>query len=111
MIRRSAIVMTTVLALTVLLAATAFAHPGHEQKVMGTVTMVATDHVMLTTTEGRDATVVINKDTKFTRAKKSMKASDMMTGMRVVIAAVTDDHDDKLIATTIELGAAPATKK
>lgn len=111
MIRRSAIAMTTVFALTVLLAPTAFAHPAHEQKVMGTVTMVAADHVMLKTTEGKDATVVINKDTKFTRAKKAMKASDLVEGLRVVIAAVTDENDEKLIAKTVELGPAPATKK
>jgi hypothetical protein len=111
MIRRFAFAIATVLSVTALLAAPAFAHPGHEQKVMGTVTMAAADHVMLKTTEGKDATVVINKDTKFTRAKKAMKASDLVAGMRVVIAAVTDENDDKLIAKTIELGPAPATKK
>lgn len=111
MIRRSAIALTAVFAMIALLATAAFAHPGHEQKVMGTVTMAAPDHVMLRTTQGKDATVVINKDTKFTRAKKAMKASDMMVGMRVVIAAVTDDDDDKLIAQTIELGPALSTKK
>jgi len=110
MIRRSTIVTSTALAITVLLATSAFAHPAHEQKVMGTVTMVAADHVMLKTTEGKDATVVINKDTKFTRAKKAMKASDLVAGMRVVIAAVTDENDEKLIAKTIELGPASAKK-
>jgi len=39
-----------------------------------------------------------------------MKASDLKVGMRIVIAAVTDEDDDKLIATSIELGRAPATK-
>ena len=105
------LVVTAAFAMTVLLTAAAYAHPGHEQKVMGTVTMAAADHVMLKTTQGKDATVVINKDTKFTRAKKAMKAADMVVGMRVVIAAVTDDNDDKLIAKTIELGPAPSTKK
>ena len=52
----------------------------------------------------------INKDTKFLRSKKPMKASHMKVGMRIVIAAVTDEDDDKLIATSIELGRAPATK-
>ena len=111
MIRRSGISVTAVFAITLLLAVAVSAHPGHEQKVMGTVTMAAADHVMLKTTQGKDATVVINTDTKFTRAKKAMKASDMVVGMRVVIAAVTDEDDDKLIAQTIELGPAPSTKK
>lgn len=111
MIRRSAIAVMAVFAMMVLLTGAVLAHPGHDQKVMGTVTMAAADHVMLKTTDGKDATVLINKDTKFARAKKAMKPTDLVVGMRVVIAAVTDDEDDKLIAKTIELGPAPTTKK
>jgi len=74
------------------------------------VTMVAPDHVMLKTPDGRDATVQINNDTKFVRAKKAVTASDMKVGMRIVITAVTDGDDDKLIAKIVELGQAPATK-
>ena len=111
MIRRPAVTITAVFAMIALLTGAAFAHPGHEQKVMGTVTMAAADHVMLKTTEGKDATVLINKDTKFSRAKKAMKATDLVVGMRVVIAAVTDEDDDKLIAKSIELGPVPTTKK
>lgn len=86
------------------------AHPGHEHKIMGTVTMAAADHVMLKDKDGKDATVVIDKNTKFVRSKKAMKAADMRVGMRVVITAVTDEDDDKSIAKVIELGPAPATK-
>ena len=86
------------------------AHPGHEHKVMGTVTMAAADHVMLKDQDGKDATVSINKDTKFLRAKKAMKVSDVKVGMRRVVTAVTDKDDDKSIATVIELGPDPATK-
>ena len=86
------------------------AHPGHEHKVLGTVTMVAADHVMVKDKDGKDATVMINKSTKFVRAKKAMKATDMKVGMRIVIAAVTDKDDDKSIATVIQLGPDPATK-
>jgi hypothetical protein len=46
----------------------------------------------------------------FTRAKKAMSAADMKTGMRVVITAVTDENDDKVIAQVIEIGPAPAAK-
>lgn len=86
------------------------AHPGHEHKVQGTVTMVAADHVMVKDKDGKDATVIINKSTKFVRAKKAMKATDMKVGMRIVITAVTDEYDDKSIATVIQLGPDPATK-
>ena len=98
------------LAVAVLFAGSAFAHPGHEHKILGTVTMAAADHVMLKDKDGKPATVLINKDTKFVRAKKAMKAADVKVGMRVAIAAVTDGDDEKLIAKTIELGPDPATK-
>lgn len=86
------------------------AHPGHEHKVLGTVTMVAADHVMVKDKDGKDATVTINESTKFVRAKKAMKATDLKVGMRIVITAVTDEGDDKSIATVIQLGPDPATK-
>ena len=87
-----------------------FAHPGHEHKIMGTVTMVAADHVMVKDKDGKDAMASITKDTKFVRAKKPMKAADVKVGMRIVITAATDEKDDKSIATLIELGPDPATK-
>ena len=88
----------------------AMAHPGHDHKIMGTVTMAAADRVTIKDPDGKDATVVINKDTKFLRAKKAMKAADMKVGMRIVVTAVTDADDDKSIAKAIELGPDVATK-
>ena len=98
---------------TMMIAATTLAldaHPGQEHKVLGTVTMVAADHVMVKDKDGKDATVTINKSTKFVRAKKAMKATDLKVGMRIVITAVTDEDDEKSIATVIQLGPDPATK-
>lgn len=105
--------MTTAMAAFIgilLLAGVAMAHPGHDHKIMGTVTMAAADHVMVKSPDGKDVTATINKATKFMRAKKAMKAADMKVGMRVVITAVTDDDDDKSIATVIELGPDVAPK-
>ena len=109
MTRRVLIATFTTVMLTAWSAAPE-AHPGHEQKVLGTVTMVAADHVMVKTPDGKDTTVQINRDTRFLRSKKPMKASDLKVGMRIVIAAATDEDDDKLIAKSIELGRAPDTK-
>lgn len=85
------------------------AHPGHEHKILGTVTMAAADHVMMKDPEGKDHTIQINAATKFMRAKKEAKASDLKAGMRVVVTAETDE-DDALIAMVIELGPATAAK-
>ena len=110
MTRRYALYLVASVALVFGSASLLEAHPGHGHKIMGTVTMVAADHVMVKDPDGKDATAVINKDTKFMRAKKAMKASDLKVGMRIVITAVTDADDDKSVAKVIELGAVPATK-
>lgn len=110
MTRRFTLTLLTAFALVVLPVSLALAHPGHEHKVLGTVTMAASDHVMVKDKEGKEHTIQINAATKFVRAKKAMKADDMKAGMRVVVTAVTDEDDDKVIAKSIELGAAAATK-
>lgn len=111
MTRRLVTALMAALVFVVFSGLPAVAHPGHEHKIMGTVTMAAADHVMLKDKDGKDATVVITKDTKFMRAKKAMKAADMKVGMRIVITAVTDADDEKSVATIIELGRDLATKK
>lgn len=85
-----------------------FAHEGHKHKVLGTVTMTASDHVMLKDKDGKDVTVHITKDTKVLRNKKAMNVEDIKVGVRVVITAVTEK--DRMMAKTIELGAASVTK-
>ena len=108
--RYLATLMMAAFSAVVLTAGAAIAHPGHEQKILGTVTMAAVDHVMVKSPDGKHATVTITKDTKFMQAKKVMKASDLKVGMRIVVTAVTDDNDEKLIAQIIELGKPPAAK-
>lgn len=84
----------------------AFAHPNH--KVMGTVTMIAADHVMLKDKAGKEHTIKLAKTTKVTRNKKAIKAADITVGTRVVVTAVSDSD---LTAKIIEVGAAPAATK
>lgn len=110
MTKRFILAITTAAVMLVALGGVAIAHPGHDHKIMGTVTMAAADHVMLKDKDGKDSTVSINKDTKFIRAKKAMKVSDVKVGMRIVVTAVTDEDDDRSIAKVIELGPDPATK-
>ena len=110
MTRRFILAISAAAVMTMTLGGVAIAHPGHEHKIMGTVTMAAADHVMLKDKDGKDATVSLHKDTKFLRAKKAMKASDVKVGMRIVVTAVSDGDDDKSIAKVIELGPDPATK-
>lgn len=111
MTRRDLLALTAMLAIT--LGVAPFAHPGHDHKVLGTVTMAAADHVMVKDKAGKEVTVYITADTKVVQAKKAMKVEDIKSGMRVVVTAVTVKEKDaeKLVAKTIELGAAAATSK
>lgn len=95
------------MAVGVLLASgVALAHPNH--KVMGTITMVASDHVMIKDKAGKEHKIPLVKTTKVTRNKKAMKAADIKVGTRVVVTA-TNDTD--LTAKLIEVGAMPAATK
>lgn len=87
-----------------LMNSVALAHPNH--KVMGTVTMVAADHLMLKDKAGKEHTIKLVKTTKVTKNKKPMKAADIAVGTRVVVTAVSDSD---LTAKVIEVGAAPAS--
>ncbi len=107
MTRRIGITLLALFALALALAAAtpANAHPGHEHKVLGTVTMAASDHVMLEDKDGKGVTIYITSDTKVLKDKEPMTVEDIKTGMRVVVTAVTEK--EKMLAKTIELGSAP----
>lgn len=111
MTRRFTIALVALVALAAmatLATAPVQAHPGHEHKVLGTVTMAASDHVMLKDKDGKDVTVRVNRETRILKDKKPMTIADVRAGMRVVATVVTEK--DQMIAKTIELGAAPAAK-
>lgn len=90
----------------------AVAHEGHDHKVLGTVTMVATDHVMVKDQNNKEVTVYLNRETKILKAKTPMKIGDITSGLRVVITATTvkENSVEKMMAKQIELGAAASTR-
>lgn len=103
---------TTLLTLAVLAlgsSAPLLAHEGHDHKVMGTVTMAASDHVMLKDRDGKDVVVKVTKDTKV-RAKPALKVEEIKPGTRVVVTAV-EAKDKSMTAKLIEVGVAPAAAK
>jgi hypothetical protein len=105
-------VILALLAACALSTLPALAHPGHDHKILGTVTMAAADHVMVKDKAGKDSTVYLTKETKVLKDKKAAQVADIQSGMRVVVTAVTVKVNDveRLNATTIELGAAPTAK-
>ena len=103
MIRR---LTASVFALTLMAAPLASAHAGHTRKVMGTVTMVAADHVVIKTTDGKDHTISVSDTTRVVRGTVPMKVADLTGGTRVVITAAGDK--EPFAAKTIQVGAAAA---
>jgi hypothetical protein len=75
-----------VLALAVLLSLTtalAFAHgKGH---VMGTITAVGPDHLMVKGEDGKEIHIEITGKTKFSKGKAAATAADAKVGSRVVV--------------------------
>lgn len=106
MTRRFALGVLALAAVSLAPAVRLFAHEGHEHKVLGAVTMAAADHIMLTTTAGKDVTIRVTKDTKV-RSTPPMKVEDIKPGTRVVVTAVTD----KSTTTAKVIQVAPARPK
>lgn len=90
------------LALTIALATpiAALAHENH--KMMGSVTMVAADHVMMKTTEGKEVTIGINDKTKVIKGKTPVKITDVKEGTRIV--ATVSSHTAPFTASQIAVG-------
>jgi hypothetical protein len=72
-----------------LLAASAFAHAGH-QHVFGFVKQLHGDALLVHTTKGTDATVGLTKATVYKRGDAAATRADLVPGVRVVIDLTTD---------------------
>lgn len=100
------IIMTLTLALFV--SSTVWAHEGHAHKVMGVVTMVGPDHLMVKTKdpksgEEKTVTITVNEKTKILKETATVKLSDLTEGQRVVVDV--GDGKEPVTAKEIQLGA------
>lgn len=77
--------LTLMLAAAVLAPSFAAAHPGHDHKLMGTISSIDKTKVVVKTTEGKDMTFEITPLTVFKSGKNKGTASDLKAGMRVVV--------------------------
>jgi hypothetical protein len=75
------------LVLAVLAPVASFAHPGHEHKLMGTITAIDGNKVSIKTTEGKDTTFTVTPTTSFKRGKAKGAQSDLKVGLRIVVNA------------------------
>lgn len=72
----------------VLSATAAFAHEGHEHKLMGTVSAVRGTSLELKTTDGKLTTITVNAKTLIVRGTSPVKLENLKTGERAVVTAV-----------------------
>lgn len=101
------IALVALLALA-LLATVSYAHGG-EEHVVGTVTKVSDTSVTVKTAAGKIVEVGFDAKTTYARAKQPVQKSDVKAGDRIVIHAV--EVSEKLVAHTVELGAATIAAK
>ena len=74
-----------VLVVSLLAPAIPLAHPGHDHKLMGTITSIDKNKVAVKTTEGKDMTFEVTPITTFKNGKQKGMQSDLKAGMRVVV--------------------------
>lgn len=94
-----------------LMAALAFpavtlAHEGHSEKVIGTVSSIDGNHMMVRTTAGKTVMVMLDAKTKVTQGKTKVAAAALKVGDRIV--AEGPEEKEMIMATSVQLGAAPA---
>ncbi|MEO8050350.1 MAG: hypothetical protein ABI833_08040 [Acidobacteriota bacterium] len=101
------IALLAVLALA-LLPTIVSAHGG-EEHVIGTVTKVSDTSVTVKTPAGKIVEVGFDAKTTYARSKQPVQKTDVKVGDRIVIHAAK--VNEKLVAHTVELGAATVAAK
>jgi hypothetical protein len=89
------------------------AHPGHEHKILGTVSMIHENHLEVKATDGKTTVVTLNDKTRVVRGSTAAKLDSVKVGERVVVTAIeTTGKDGKpaMVAKEVRLGASPAAK-
>ena len=102
-------IIAVALAGALIMPAVARAHEGHTHKVMGTVSSVAGDHVMVKTTDGKTVMVMLDNKTAITRGKTKLDRAAVKAGERVVVEGT--EEKEMVMAKTVKLGEVAAAAK
>jgi hypothetical protein len=112
LLHRIALVLTFVGVIGVGMSTRVEAHKGHDHMLMGVLTMVGPDHVMVKVTDPKTKqdsvkTVATTKTTKILRGMPGTpaKSTDLTTGSRVVVNI--GEGKEPLSAKEIHIAAAP----
>lgn len=91
---------------TVLATGAAFAHGGKSHVLLGTVKMLHENHLVVTSTDGHEVTVLLTKSTTYEKDKKAATRAALAVGTRVSIQLTEDNKT----AVKVKIGTAPAAK-
>ena len=105
---RNWIVVVT-LAAALLIPISVRAHDGHAHTVMGTVSSIDGQNLMVKSADGKTVMVMMDAKTKVTQGKAKLELSAIKIGDRVVAAGTEDKA--MIMAVTIKVGAAPVAAK
>jgi hypothetical protein len=95
-------IVAIALAGALVVPAVARAHEGHAHKVMGTVSSVDGNNVMVKTTDGKTVMVMLDKKTVVTRGKTKLDAAAVKVGDRMVAEGV--EENAMIMAASVKLG-------
>jgi hypothetical protein len=67
------------------LPAVSAAHPGHDHKIMGTISAIDGAKVIVKATDGKEQSIELSSATKVLHGKVKSDARELKVGMRVVV--------------------------
>ena len=102
-------IVAVALAAALVVPTVARAHGGHSHKVMGTVSQVDGNNIMVKTADGKTTMVMLDAKTAVTRGKTKLDATAVKVGERVVAEGM--EEKNMIMAKTVKLGAVLATAK
>lgn len=85
------------------------AHGAHVHKVIGTVSTIDGNHVMVKTTDGKTVMVMLDAKTKITQGKTKVDSTALKVGTRLV--AEGTENKGMVTAASIQVGTVPAVAK
>lgn len=88
--------------LAVLCAAAPFAHDGHDEQVLGTVTAIEDGSISIKTKDGKTVAIAMDGETVVLRGEQKVTSADVAVGERAVVSVGT--KSGKHVAKSIRLG-------
>src|SRR4051812_3549169 len=99
------------LAISLFVPGLAVAHPGHDHKLMGTISSIDKNKIVIKTTEGKDATFEVTPTTTFKKGTAKGALADLKAGMRVVASGAEGKENEPMKAHEVQYSAATTAKQ